>query len=96
MVDPSNPVVVVIADVEVPIRVGDNRDGIVEARCGGGAAVSRVPRLARSGDGRDDPVLVDAANPFVRGVGDQEVPVRIEADALDFTELRRRCRASVA
>src|SRR5205085_5881745 len=59
------------------------RAGLGQLRLAGRAAVAALPGDARTGDRRDDPgTHVDAADLVVAGVGEDQVPVAVEDDAL--------------
>src|SRR5207253_11482944 len=71
-IDPSNHRGVVrLGDVEAADVVEGEPPRVREHRLGGRDVVG--PGGAAAGDGRDDPVVVDPANPGVARIGDQEI-----------------------
>src|SRR5262249_37035178 len=63
-----------VNDVQTPLRIDDDRVGLVQCRSGGGAAVAAIALLARAGGGGDPAgAQVDLADAVVERLGDVEV-----------------------
>src|SRR5205807_618934 len=86
--DLADPLVGVVGDVEIALRVDGDVVGGVELRLGGRAAVSAERGDAVTGNRRDRPAahLSDAV---VAEVGDVEVVVGVDGDSPRVIELRR-------
>src|SRR5207244_1449430 len=96
-VDHADAVVQRVGDVDVAVGCARDRARRVERRLGRGFLGAVVPVVARPGDGGDDAGrLIDTPNPIVVGVGDDEIAVWCNRDAVRRVQLRGRCVVVVA
>jgi hypothetical protein len=97
VIDHPDAIVQRVRDEDVAVRRHRDAAGAAHRGVGGWLVVAVVAGLAVAGDRRDDRGrLVDAADPFVVRVGDDQVAVRSDRDAVGGVELRRRRHAEVA
>ncbi len=96
-VDHAHAVVQRVGDVDVAVGRGGDRAGRVQRGLGRRLVVAVVAVLARSGDGGDDPGRsIDAADAVVVRVGDDQIAVGRDRDAVRRVELRHDRGAVVA
>ena len=82
-IDPSDPVVVRVRNLQVPGSVDRYPARLVEPRLGGRAPVTAIASVSRAGDRRDDAVRIDLADAVVPRVGYIQIPCRIRGQAVD-------------
>ena len=84
-VDPADPLVAGVGDVQVSLGVDREARGGIEGCEGGGTLVAVEAQVTGARHGRDDPTRVDPADPVVASVGDIQV-------SGDHRRLARTCR----
>src|SRR5205823_8176229 len=93
----ADPIVVVVGDVEAPVRGDLHALREVEPGVRGRAAVTAVALVAVPGDGgHDSRVDVDAADAGVGGVGHVDVAGRVGGDAVGGVEPGQGGRPAIA
>src|SRR5262249_47893215 len=74
-VDPANPVIGWIRNVQITVGADGDSIGYAQPRLGGRAAVATTATEPIAGHAGDDAVRVDPANPVHRWVRDVEAPI---------------------
>src|SRR3989442_595549 len=94
--NPADPAVAEIGDIKAAVRCHGDAAGWLEACLGGGAAVAAEAKRAVSGDGGDDAVRPNPADPVVTLIADIKAAVRCHGDAAKIAERCLGGRAAVA
>ena len=97
VIDHPNPVVERVGDVDVAVAGGCHGARRVQLRRRRRSVVARIAVIIRAGDGDDlAGFAIDAAHPVVVGIGDDEVAVGGDGDAVRRIQLRGGGRTEIA